>query len=306
MKPLPTEAYDALTDALAKIVWRKDAFRRYVEISFRDHSELVAGLPFDSASKFEVAVQLVDRLVKKELKYRDFALSLMIEISKIETFPNIVQFASDRPDALPFAKNSVARLAKIIEPLVKDESAAQAFAEERARQESLAILRRQQEAKLQELKTDFLALSQADDKQRRGLQFERLLDGLFQFYDLSPRLAYNVAADQIDGAISYEGDDFIVEAKWTQKPVEREAADVFGSKVSRVGKNGLGLFVSANGFTTGFIETYGRSTPFITMDGTDLFTVLDGRVRLDDLLRAKKRHANETGSCYFPVNMASS
>lgn len=305
MKPLPTEAYDALTDALSRIVWRKDAFRRYIEISFRDHSELVAGLPFDSATKLEVAVQLVDRLVKKERKYRDFTLSLMIEISKIETFPNIVQFASDRPDALPFAKNAVARLAKIIEPLVKNESAAQAFTEERARQDSLALLRRQQEERLNELKTNFLALSQADNKQRRGLQFEQLLDGLFQFYDLAPRLAYSVAADQIDGAISYEGDDFIVEAKWTKTPVQREAADIFGSKVSRVGKNGLGLFVSASGFTKGFIETYSRSTPFITMDGTDLFTVLDGRVRLDDLLRAKKRHANETGSCYFPVNMTS-
>lgn len=37
------------------------------------------------------------------------------------------------------------------------------------------------------------------------------------------------------------------------------------------------------------------------MDGADLLCVLDQRVRLDNLLRRKKRHANETGQCFFPV-----
>jgi hypothetical protein len=48
-------------------------------------------------------------------------------------------------------------------------------------------------------------------------------------------------------------------------------------------------------------EDYGRSTPFFAMDGADLLCVLEQRVRLDDLLRRKKRHANETGSCFFPA-----
>lgn len=63
------------------------------------------------------------------------------------------------------------------------------------------------------------------------------------------------------------------------------------------GKNATGLFVSINGFTEPFLKRFEQATPFIALDGSDLFMVLDGRVRLDDLLRAKKRHANETGSC---------
>jgi hypothetical protein len=63
----------------------------------------------------------------------------------------------------------------------------------------------------------------------------------------------------------------------------------------------MGLFVSVNDFKSTFIERFKESTPFLTLEGGDLYAVLDNRVRLDDLLRAKKRHANDTGSCYLPA-----
>ena len=77
--------------------------------------------------------------------------------------------------------------------------------------------------------------------------------------------------------------------------------DIFASKVRRKGKNAVGLFISVNGFTEPFREAFRESTPFVAMDGADLYVVLDNRVRFDDLIRAKKRHANETGSCYLPA-----
>ena len=43
----------------------------------------------------------------------------------------------------------------------------------------------------------------------------------------------------------------------------------------------------------------GGNNRVITVDGDDLYFVLDQRVRLDELLKRKKRHASETGSCYF-------
>jgi hypothetical protein len=52
----------------------------------------------------------------------------------------------------------------------------------------------------------------------------------------------------------------------------------------------MGLYVSIGGFTGTFLMRFAESTPFITLDVTDLYMVLDDRVRLDDLLRAKKRH----------------
>jgi hypothetical protein len=94
----------------------------------------------------------------------------------------------------------------------------------------------------------------------------------------------------------------VLEAKWWKAAMEREHLDVFASKVRRKGKNALGLYLSINGFTGGALDVYSDSTPFITMDGQDLVAVLDERVRLDDMFRQKKRHMNETGSCYFPAS----
>lgn len=299
VKPLPAEAYDALADALAKIYWHKNAFQRYVEISLRDQPELLAGLPF-SESKRNVANELVDRLVRKERKYQDFALALMIEVSAMEDFPN-VRSAKDRPELLDAAQEAVARLAKITKPLAAENSTAEELRVESQARQASALARQEETQRLAELKQEFLRLGQATNPQQRGRDFEKLLDRLFEFYEMSPRMAYSVGSDQIDGAISYDSDDYIFEAKWTKKSVERHFADSFAAKVSRAGKNGLGLFVSNSGFSTGFLETFSRGTPFITIDGVDLYTVLDGRFRLDDLLRAKKRHANETGSCFLPV-----
>jgi hypothetical protein len=59
---------------------------------------------------------------------------------------------------------------------------------------------------------------------------------------------------------------------------------------------------ASTGFTKDALDEYEDSTPFITMDGGDLMAILDERIRLDDMLRRKKRHMNETGSCYFPAS----
>lgn len=248
-----------------------------------------------------MANELVDRLSHGENRYRDFALSLMIEVGAMQDFPN-VQSAKDRPELLVAAREAVARLDRIATPLAADKATADRMRVEAQERQAAALSLQQEALRLAELRQEFLDLSGAASPQQRGRNFEKLLDRLFAVHDPAPRVGYNVDADQIDGAISFDSDDYIIEAKWTARPVERHYADSFANKVSRAGKNGLGLFISVAGFSSGFIETFSRGTPFITIDGVDLITVLDGRFRLDDLLRAKKRHANETGSCYFPVS----
>jgi len=40
---------------------------------------------------------------------------------------------------------------------------------------------------------------------------------------------------------------------------------------------GVGLFVAVNGFSGLALKAYAEATPFLTIDGSDLFLVLDGR-----------------------------
>jgi hypothetical protein len=139
------------------------------------------------------------------------------------------------------------------------------------------------------------------DAHARGYALESLLADLFLMYDLEPRLSYSIELEQIDGSFTFETDDYIVESRWRAAPADRADGDVFAAKVHSKGKNAVGLFVSINGFKSTLIERFAEATPFITLDGADLYMVLDNRVRLDDLIRAKKRHANETGSCHLPA-----
>lgn len=302
MKKISAAAYQALRDAIPAIVWNKRPFETFLRTALRDHGDLLVGLNF-TEPKRAVADQLVDRLVADERKYHDVTLLLMREISRLKRFPNLEQIKDpeDRKLRITEAEAAVGLLSYII----KDYEADLARAEKQtdviqAHVAQAAALRRFNDD-LESLKSRFIGLQNETDAHRRGYAFESLLADLFHLYDLEPRLGYVIPREQIDGSFAFDTDDYIVEARWRAAPADRGDGDIFASKVRRKGKNAVGLFVSVNGFAETFREAYSESTPFITIDGGDLYAIFDNRVRLDDLIRAKKRHANETGSCYLPA-----
>lgn len=303
MKKISAAAYMALRDALPVIVWYKRPFETFLRTALKDHSELLAGLNFND-TKRAVADSLIDRLAADEHRYRDVTLLLMREISKLKRFPNLEQIKDpeDRKLRISEAEAAVGLLSYIIKDYEADlaeaekqTSAIQAYAAE-------AIALRRFNDDLEALKSKFIGLQSETDVHQRGYAFESLLADLFLLFDLEPRLAYAIPLEQIDGSFTFDTDDYIMEARWRAKPADRGDADIFASKVRRKGKNAVGLFISVNGFTDPFKEAYREATPFVAMDGADLYAVLDGRMRLDDLIRAKKRHANETGSCYLAAS----
>lgn len=303
MKQISTEAYQALRDALPAVVWNKRPFESLLKTSLRNNPELLANLNF-SDTKRAVADTLVDRLITFESRYQDVTLQLMLEISSMSRFPNLEQIKDrdDREQRLGEARRVVEILRAVTKEysnLVEADKVTSAAREAQAAQNA-AI--RNFNDDLGEIRERFMVLHSQADVHDRGYKFESLLADLFLLFDLEPRLAYNIATEQIDGSFAFDTDDYILEARWRKETADRSDADVFSAKVTRKAKNAVGLFVSVAGFKSTFIERFEESTPFITMDGGDLFAVLDGRIRLDDLLRAKKRHANETGSCHLPYN----
>lgn len=303
MKKISSAAYLALRDALPAIVWNKRPFETFLRTALREHGELLAGLNF-SDTKREVADVLMERLIADEHKYRDVTLLLMQEISSLKRFPNVEQIKDpeDRKLRLAEAEAAVGLLRYVIKEYEADLAEAEKqTASIKARAAQAAALRRFKDD-LDSLKAKFIDLQTDADVHRRGYALESLLAEMFLLYDLEPRLAYVIPLEQIDGSFTFDTDDYVVEARWRSAPADRGDADIFATKVRRKGKNAVGLFLSINGFTEPFREAYKESTPFVAMDGADLYAVLDNRVRFDDLIRAKKRHANETGSCYLPAS----
>ena len=75
---------------------------------------------------------------------------------------------------------------------------------------------------LEALKADFLAMSaDSSDPQQRGLDFETFLYKIFALFDLEPRLEFSLEYEQIDGAMTFDTDDYIIEAKWWKPRVDR-------------------------------------------------------------------------------------
>jgi len=301
-KRISTGAYQALREALAVVTWYKRPFQTLITTSLRDNPGLVAGLNF-SDTKRNVADELVRRLVVHESDYQDEAIRLMLEIGAMTRFPDIEQLQEpDRAARLADAQAAVARVRELTEEFSSQLDEQERLRAEREANKAQAEALRKFDDDVAALRDCFLQLQTAADPRQRGYDFEGLLSDLFRLFDMEPRLAYRTDIEQIDGSLSYDTDDYILEAKWIAEPASREVADAFAAKVRRKGKNALGLFVAVNGLSRAALAAYRESTPFISMDGGDLFLVLERRVRLDDLLRAKRRYANETGSCFLPAS----
>lgn len=304
MKRIAAAAYEALRAALPVITWNKRPFESYLRTALRETPELLAGLNFNEPKR-DVAGLLVDRLITNEHRYRDTTVALMLEVADMTEFPNISQMPDrdDRDKWLRIAREATTHLRTFT----------QHFAEQTKAREQAEVIREanRQEAErvrhlagaLDDLRTEFIQMHStgSEDPHGRGLAFEKLLSELFWTYDMEPRLSYVTDLEQIDGSLTFDTDDYIVEARWRNTTVSRSDADAFATKVHRKGKNSLGLFIAVNGFSSVALDAYQVSTPFLAVTGADLFAVFDKRVRLDDLLRAKKRHANETGNCMYPV-----
>lgn len=303
VKRISAEAYQALREALAVIVWNKRPFESYLRAALRDSPELLAGLPF-AEPKRAVADLLVDRLLRNERRYQEVTLNLMLEIASMTSFPNIelIKDEEDRAVRMEDAQRAVAHLRGLVQGYAELVSEREKVIAEREGRRSQDEAQRTFSDEVDQLRRRFLTWHEEPNPQRRGRNLETLLSDLFLLFDMEPRLSYDLDREQIDGSLSFDTDDYIVEARWRAEPSSRGDADIFAAKVKRKGKNALGLFVSVAGMSRDAIEQYSESTSFMVLDGSDLYLVLDQRIRLDDLLKIKKRHANETGGCFLPAS----
>lgn len=114
-------------------------------------------------------------------------------------------------------------------------------------------------------------------------------------YELDPKSSFKNYGEQIDGAFTFDGTDYLLEAKWKQQ-VDRGELAAFCYKVESKLKIAMGLMVTMEGLTAEAIAPEFKS--IIIMDGADINAVIDNRVTLPDLLFRKRRKANESGKIY--------
>jgi len=176
----------------------------------------------------------------------------------------------------------------------------QARTEERLR----GTQRSQPSHELEELKRGFIGLHESVDRQKAGLQLEKVLNRLFALHGLSPREPFRVTGEQIDGSFELDHEVYILEAKWQQDPSPAADLYVFREKVEGKSKYTRGVFLSINGVGRDALEaiTRGKQPNFFVIDGYDVMMLLEDNMDLTAFLRRRQRLLAEEGRVSVPFS----
>lgn len=172
---------------------------------------------------------------------------------------------------------------------------------ERLQQEKGEMLRQQSRLLL----AQFDHAASEGNPQQRGYLLEDLLSRTFDLHGLSVVKPFrrNKGGEQIDAAFEMDGWHYIVECRWRNRLADIRQLDGLSGQVSRSGKQTLGLFLSVNGWSEHVVPLLKQNPEksIILMEGVDLRTVLETRVDLRRLLKAKLSALNLDADPYFPV-----
>jgi hypothetical protein len=263
---------------------------------YRDLSDRVAK-DKTGITKFEIVRTVLERLNEAG----DAALGARRQV--LQRICDFEDFSHCWEDDVPKARAAVAEIRRLID--VKDSFTRMkqvAEAEQRRRQEQIEAenrARREHAERLDRIKGDLGSLFAFQDAQQRGKALERVLTRLFQEFGISIREPFTLRVDgsgiveQIDGAVQFDGDLYLIEMKWWKEKLGPEATS---QHLVRIFSRGdvRGIFISASGYTDASIknhrEALAQKVCFLC-ELQEIVLLLEVRKDLKDFLREKVQAA---------------
>lgn len=139
-----------------------------------------------------------------------------------------------------------------------------------------------------------------DTKQKKGYAFEKYITLLFDAFSLNPRVSYKTRFNQIDGSFSIDNQTFLIEAKYTNNPINKNPLVLFEDKIKRKSSHARGLFLTHAPLSKNAVKYFENSgSTFIVMYTDEIDYILRKKMNLPDLIRKKIRHLDETGNILF-------
>ena len=298
-KKISATAIEALKQALTHVYWYKKDLRGFLTRSLSSPNVL-ARLNWDDYKR-NIVASLVDYLSTHEHTYQQDLIQLMSNVCDVSDFTHLEKLDDGEVKARD-ARNAVNALRSQLRSHQEILDEKRRIEERREQSQQLVTRVSAVQSQLEVLKSTFYTLFDTDHPQRRGYTLEKILKGLFELFDLDPKASFRVIGEQIDGAFSFDGTDYLLEAKWQKQPVAAGDLDQFAMKVKRKLDNTLGLLLSVNGYSEDGVSAHSSGRRLvILMDGADLMAVLENRIDFVELLRRKRRTASETGNIYLRI-----
>ena len=174
-------------------------------------------------------------------------------------------FSTLWPDDQLKAKGFVAEIQQVVNATDSFTRMKQALETEQrekreAKQKELAA-ERAKRAQRAELHREIGGLFNEPNHQKRGKALESLLNRLFASFDILVREAFTIRGDlgegviaQLDGALTIDGDYYLVEMKWLKEKVGPEDISPHVGRVLHRSEAARGIFISATDYTPGAIH----------------------------------------------------
>jgi hypothetical protein len=155
---------------------------------------------------------------------------------------------------------------------------------------------------LGQLKEEFLGLAIERNRNKVGLALEKVLNRLFELYQLHPRQPFRVVGEQIDGSFELEGQIYLLEAKCEEYPLPEADLLIFRGKIEGKSTFTRGVFIALNDVSLPARDaiTRGKAPSFFVMNGHDLTMILSEAMSLTDFLRKRVRLLAEEGCVCIP------
>lgn len=297
MSGFPKEIIDCMKQCVLSIFWPKKDIIEFFENAGCTKRDLPKEHEIGELYRYEI----VDMVFLNLNRRADYGLAQLRAIMKLllewNTFSGY--YFDDLKKLDPYeAKRNIAHLRKL----------------QQTRDEKIKAERRKADIKNkesndynpEEIKKEFLNLMTGKDKdgntvniQKRGYLFEQLLVKIFRGEGLSTTEPFKIQGEQIDGAIKYDGEHYLIEAKWQDALIASSDLYQFAGKIH--GKlYGRGIFISINGFSPDSVKALvvGKALNTILIDGADLIQVIEGVMPLRNMLDGKIKAAQTKGVIY--------
>lgn len=292
-KKISPQAILALKEALSVIFWKREDLQDFIKLSIENKA--IIGTINWGGTKREAVKELIERMTNRPDIFNDDLMQLLICVTDFNDFSNLKYWDEDGTKTKK-AKEAVNNLRTYTKGYIQLTQEQEEAKKRKVEAEKKIIKNKSLNEELDSLKIRFNAMVTSTDLQKRGFELEKFLYDLLLLYELEPKGSFKNYGEQIDGAFTFQGTDYLLEAKW-KKQVDRSELASFCYKVETKFKTAVGLLVTIDGVTSEAISPDFKS--IIIMDGFDVTAVLDGRISLTDLLFKKRRKAIETGKIYL-------
>jgi hypothetical protein len=135
--------------------------------------------------------------------------------------------------------------------------------------------------------------------QQKGYELEKIFPQLMRISNIPVEESFRITGEQIDGAIKYEGNYYLVELKWTKNPsAHQEVASLYVKVEGKM--NARGLFISMNGYSKETIESFpkGKAIKILFLDGVHIANVISGIYTFQELMEHSISQASLKGNIY--------